>query len=603
MTKFTPVIKTATHVQKALTQAAKDRKIPLNKVDFDLLSVQTYFKTPKHPEWTLLDTELERMFNEKTIRSNALELRQEYEIRIRPYESNYLPLTLNMGLAANKTKSKVLALIKSGNILPCVSDIKELVKNEIYRKKLKAGLFIGLFEPGLDESIANFVDNSPCETPLENETRISIALSPGPISPIHDSIIYHYNKQEKSDNTMIDGIDANELIIEYIKPKAGQNGRSCTGQHIEVREPKTDYATFLKSDETIIKKDDAKSIFYFSKIPGYVKNEGGNISISNEVSIKAATFRGTGSIDPGKEKDITVNIKGKKSSEDSIGTGVNIDVKELNVDGTIGSNVKVKADALNVGEQTHRNSELEALEHATIKLHRGKLRAKTATIDILETGTVIAEEVKVKKMLGGEIIAHRVVIDELMSNAKITALESIEILSIFGDGNKLYIDPNKIESYHEKIETLVQSINTEEKAFKASQLDYTDRFTKHKNLAPRIKSFQKKVIAATQAGKQAMKADVLRIKQYKKSSEALKEHAQNIAIKGQEIETLKADLEKLYEADIHAKVIHHGVYNGHTQVIFVDTKTGEEYSITPERRYKSIYIDKVGDKKMINWET
>ena len=86
---------------------------------------------------------------------------------------------------------------------------------------------------------------------------------------------------------------------------------------------------------------------------------------------------------------------------------------------------------------------------ANIKLHRGRLKAKTARIEILETGSVIAEEVHVNKMLGGEIIAHRVSVDELISNATITALESIKILNIFGTNNHLIIDAKKIEGYQQ----------------------------------------------------------------------------------------------------------------------------------------------------------
>jgi hypothetical protein len=603
MLHFTPITKTATSVLHTIAIAAKDRKIKPEAIDFDLLSFQTFFKAPQYPEWTLLEAPLETLFEESMIRSSALELRQEYEIRLRPYDPHYLPLKLDMSLASNKTKSKVVAIIKPGTILPCVSDIKELIKAEIYRKKLKAGLYIALFEADLDREIEAFIAASPCEEPLSQEMRITVALSPAPLAPVHDSIVYHYDKKEKNANQLIDGVDANELIIEYIKPQAGKSGRSCNGKAIEVREPSTKHAHYLQIDETLLKREDPKSIYYFSKIAGYVKNHRGQISISNEVSLKSASFKETGSIDPGKDRDVTVKIEKTKSSEDAVGTGVRIDVKELNVQGTVGSNVIVRANELSIGDQTHRNSTLEAVENATIKLHRGKLKAKTATIEVLETGIIIADEVKVKKMLGGEIIAKRVFVDELISNAKIVASERIEILSIFGNGNKLYIDPNKIEGYHEEIQKLQEQIKTDQKSLKASQLEYLNKHTAHKALTPRIKSFQKKIIAATQSGKPPLKADVIRIKQYKHNSELLKAQAQQITQHEQELQNLETALEKLYDADLHAKVIHKGVYDGQTQVIFVDTQTAQEYAITPDTRMQSIFLSKVGDDKMINWET
>ncbi len=600
MSKFTPVTKTSTNINKSILQAAKDRKLKPQQIDFDLLSFQTFYRTPKLKEWTLLDTQLEHLFDEKMIRSPLLELRQEYEIRLRPYDKDYLPLKLDLKLTANKTKSKIIAIINPENIFPCASDIKKLIKDEIYRKKLKAGLYIGLFESSLDDDISKLVENTTCEEPLKQQQRLIIGLSPGPVAPIHDTLIYHYDKKDRSDNKMIDGVDANELIVEYIKPQRGKNGRSCDGKALQVREPGTKYATFIKADKsTVIEKEDSNSIKYFAKIAGYVQNKKGEISISNEVSIKSASFKSTGSIDPGEDKDIVVNIKGKQSHEDSISSGVNIDVKELNVQGTIGSNVRVKANELSVGEQTHKNSQLEAVEHANVKLHRGRLKAKSANIDILETGSVIADEVYVKKMLGGEIIAHRVIVDELISNTTIIASESIEIRSIFGTHNKLIIDPNKIDTYHEKILSIKDELKVLEKNFKEHQLEYTKRHTTHEKLLPRIKTFQKKVVMATKAGKAPMKADVIRIKRYKKEAQILNEQLKDITQKEQEIENLKNELQKLYDADIHAEVIYKGVYDGHTQVTFVDTKTAQEYSITPETRAEKIVLEKRDDKKVI----
>jgi hypothetical protein len=99
-----------------------------------------------------------------------------------------------------------------------------------------------------------------------------------------------------------------------------------------------------------------------------------------------------------------------------------------------------------------------------------------------------------------------------------------------------------------------------------------------------------------------MKADVIRIKQYKKSAEQLKEEAVRIADRELHIQSLKDSLTKLYEADIHATVCVHGPYDGHTKVSYIDTKSGQEYAISPDGHHKTIRLEKVGDEKQIRSE-
>ena len=80
--------------------------------------------------------------------------------------------------------------------------ITEQVKGEIYKRKLRAGLMIGIFEKDLDDGIATLIQNAPCEVAIEDDIRITIGEAPGPVMPINDGIIYHYEKNEKKDNQL-----------------------------------------------------------------------------------------------------------------------------------------------------------------------------------------------------------------------------------------------------------------------------------------------------------------------------------------------------------------------------------------------------------------
>ncbi len=593
-----PVHKRSTQIAKTIMEFATHQMIKPEEIDFDLLSFQTFYQSPKHLEWTLLDAPLESLFEEKMIRSDLLRLHQEYELRLRPLQGLQAPITLS----ANKTKSKIVALIKEGASLSCEENLQEWLKNQIYKRKLRTGLMIGIFEPNLDLQLNALASRLTCNTPLDTEIRIVVGESPGPIEPIHDAVVLHYDKKAKSDNQLLQGVDADELVAEYIKPKRGRNGRGCDGKFVEVLEPRNKYVSYLQCDSTLLRRENDDSISFFSKISGYVKNERGLLSISKELSIKAASFRKTGSIDPGQEREIIVNIAHKESSEDAIGCGVNINVKEVNVKGTVGANTTVRAEAINVGEQTHKKAQLEALEHANIKLHRGRLKAKTAKIEILETGSVIADEVYVQKMLGGEIIALRVVVDELISNATVTALESIKIGAIFGGNNRLIIDARAIESYAQQIDVLKAEIKQMSGDLDARKVAYSKKHAAHLALAPRIKTFQKKLLAAQQSGTPALKADIIRIKQYKQAQGDLAAEAILLTQSECALGEIELRLAQLQEADMHAVIEHQHAYDGQTKVLFIETKTAKTHTLVPEGRRARIFLQKEGDEKKITWE-
>ena len=600
MSHFTPFIKNSINITSTINEAAKDRNIQKEKVDFDLLGVQTLIKSDKYTQWTFIEEPIEKIFDEETIQSHSLQIRQEYKIKIRPYQVNNI--AENIHITSNKTKSKIVATFKKGTIFPCDKNLAKILKREINRKKLRLNILIGHFEKNLNSTLIKLAKTVKCQTPLHKDIKIIIAQSPGVILPINDAIIPHYKKIQEEKKSYIDGVDADELIFEYIKPKRGKNGRNTQGKYIVTPKPVIKYDNYQPDDKTIRVQEDSNSIKYYSKIDGYVKIASKVVSISNDVAIKSASFRDTGSIETGENKDINVTINTKNSSDDAVGSGVNIDVKNLNVKGTIGSSAIVKANELSVDEQTHRNSQLEAVENAKIHLHRGNLKAKTADINILENGTIEADDVHVKKMLGGEIIGHRVTVEELASNAVITASESITIGRISGEHNKLIINPNKIKTYHENIEKLKTKLRTKKNKLTKIKVQHTADLTQHKERAQRIKVFQKRIATAIKTKTAPNKADMLRIKQYQDKTIKLEKDIENINSIENRINDINNELEKLYEAELHAQIINKSKYNGQTQVTFVDIKTSQEYSMIPDGIYKKIFLEKDGDDKKISWQ-
>lgn len=600
---FSPFIQTSTDVMGDLLHTANVQGISADGIDFDLLSYETYFKGSVDEEWQhLIGDDLLTQTTEIEIRSEYFHLTQEYQIRIRPSKVHPY-LDLRCSIATDKTKSKAVAIIDPSSTIPLKKGVQEWMKEAIRRKKLQHKLMIGIGEHNLDQEINRLLLKIQKEGPLTSPYRLPIAECFPPVPPTNDAVLLHY-KQLRKENNLIDGVQPGDMVLEYIFPKHGRDGRGCNGKHIAIPEPIVKYAGFIVIDNaTITSEQNEESIRFYANVSGYIQRPKGVFSIAQELRIESASFKKTGSIEAGVDKDISLTIKQNISSQDAVGVGINIDVQKLDISGTVGDNAKIQACELNIGSQTHKKSQINVTEIANIHLHRGNLKAKEANIDVLEAGKVEADIVRIKQMVGGEIIARIVHIETLYSNARITALESITIDNIEGEGNNFIIDPHSISSYHEKIAALEIDIRTKNSHLQEESKEFIARQISFKEKNVRIKLFQQRVIDAQKNGTTPMKADVARIQQYKLEAEALKQTAEKLREKDTHIHLLRTELEKLYDADLHAVVTHHGNYSGHDRIVFIDPKNHQEYAISPEGKVTHVRLRREGDEKRLILES
>jgi len=592
---------TASSLEEALRQTSTQESV--EQVDFELLSYQTFYRGTVDDEWLVLeDTKLESVTTEVEIRSPIFEVRQEYQFLLhdaRPHPH----FDLRFSLAFDKTKSKAIAIISPDSVIPLKKGIQDYIKDEIHRKKLRAGLLIGITDNNLDTEIKKLLVKIQKEGPLQSPYRMSVTQFFPPIDPINDNVILHYKKEE-SKNNLIDGVQPDDLILEYIFASPGRNGRSCKGEYIEVKEPLIRYATAITIDpESIRTEEDSISIRFYATQSGYVKRQNGIFSISHELRLKGASFKETGSIETGRDKEIHVKINHEDDSKDAVGSGVNIDVQTLDIQGTVGSNTKIQACDVTIGAQTHKRSQIEVQENATIHLHRGDLKAKNATIEILEAGKIEAQTVRVAKMMGGEIIADHVIIDTLYSNANITALKSITIQAIEGDGNNLIISPRDIPSYQEQINALELNLKELNTLIQNKGKELLGKELALRESSNRIKQTQEKIKEAMASKQAPRKADLVRVQQFKFSLSELKNEQIIIKAHEDEAHSLENELTKLYDADVHATITHHGMYNGHTRILFIDPKTSQKHTASPQGKVLHIRLRREGEDKKIIFES
>ena len=206
-------------------------------------------------------------------------------------------------------------------------------------------------------------------------------------------------------------------------------------------------------------------------------------------------------------------------------------------------------------------------------------------------------------MSGGEIIAERVIIDVLYSNAKITALESIEIKSIVGNGNELIINPRAIPSYLDQITVLENELARKQFELQQRGKEYLQKEIALKEHHLRVQRSIENINTAKRQNRDPLKADQVRVTQYKSAVAYLKN--EEIMIKAQEdaIHAFERKLNKLYDTDLHAVVTHQKAYDGHTRIQFVDPKTHRVYAVSPIGKVTHIKLHKEGDEKKFFFES
>ena len=600
MAEFTPVTKASSNIKEDLRFAASDRKISTDEVDFDLLSYETYYKKLTDKDWHIIPSgNIFAQFTQEELYSSEFLITQEYQIKIRPSVA-VRHLDLRFSLAMNKTKGIVTAAIDPLSIIPLKKGVQEWIKTVINKKKLRLGYLIGTEDEALDKEILRLLSAIQKNGPLTEPYRMQIASFFPAIDVINDSVILSYKKgnEDQAEASFISGVQPGDLLLEYIFPKKGRNGRGLDGAPVIVPEPIIKYAGVIKVDnKTVSSTQEENSIRFFALVSGFVRRIKGVFVVSQELYLEAVNAK-TGSVIPGADKEISLIVEQKDPGEDAVGAGLRIDIQKVEISGTIGENTKIKACDVSIDAQTHMKSTIDVTGVATIKLHRGNLKAKEAHIDVLEGGIIEADVVRVNKMLGGEIIAREVHIGTLFAHSKVIALESIEIQAIEGEGHTLAIDPFSVPAYHEQRSKLLTQVEESGKLLQSyrKELGMKQIIFKEKNA--QAKRAQQRTVEAKKAGFDPLEADIIAVRQYRAEADRLQIFTAKVAEEESQLYVVRDLLKRLEESDMHGSIKHHGVYQGHSRISFVDPMTRQEYTAFPKGTAANIRLQKKGDEKI-----
>lgn len=451
------IIRTS-NVAKELMQAAANHKISVHSLDFRLLNVQTLSlmggeTASDADEWSeLFESDISGISND-LYGNPKFELKQIYEIEIFPIEEAGRLDHVELSIAGNATLCKIYLTIKAGSEFKYDATFENDFFDLINKKKLRANLMIGIFDSMMHSNLVEFIAKIKVNGVYRAEgvERFIVGQSLEPIPTVDDQLILHYAKKETDDLESVEHVDyakrgymhsavANDLLIEYIKPQKGTNGRNCRGELIIPAEPLVRNVPTFTIGENIQRDENDVRIEFRAKTGGYVTFEGGMYNIKTEMDVSEISFRSTGSIDTQLDADVSINVKEKDPLKDAIGTGMEVTVNSINVDGNVGPDAKVTAHKAVVEGQVHNSATISA-DDLTINVHKGKASGKEIRITRLEHGIADGDYVHISQATGGIVNAKEIDVELLGSHTKLTASRRIEIQKLQGGENILTIDP------------------------------------------------------------------------------------------------------------------------------------------------------------------
>ncbi len=594
--KIRPTVIRTQNVAKELVALAKSYETKVESIDFNILETQTFTRMSdgtKETEWEeVYGDEIYEIDDKSALLNPHFQIKQMYEIEFFSKDTakdKYK--NFNLAVGANASKCKVYLSVKQGSQVSYSAVFEEDLKILINKRKVRAGILINIFDEMLSEAISKLVAHVRIEedvTYAQNQTFL-IAESHEPTPTINDELILHYDKKEEvsenekmdySSRGFIDSVLEDELLIEYVKAKEGKPGRNCRGEFMLPKEAEINNAPTFSIDETIKQVEDESSIKYFSTENGYISLEGTNYTVKTEVDVGEISFKTTGSITAGLDSDVNISVKEADAVKDAIGTGMTVEVSEIEIDGNVGSNAKVYALKATIGGQTHKTSEIRA-DKLDINVHKGRAFGKDIHITRLEHGVVDGDEVEVTQALGGEIRAKEINIEICSSYVKATASKSIEIKKLQGSENIFTIDPllkKGAQSDKGENEESIKKLEVELKDLQKEALKYSVLI---KNNTAAFNDVKKRLIHYKKNGVKMPESFVKKYKQFQRMQEKLVLLKKDEEQKNDQLSLLTTRTTSFQDDIFDARIINRGRWTEHNELRFKMVEPAIEVKFNP----------------------
>ena len=594
--KVKPTVIRTQNVAKELVNVAKSYEIKVDALDFNILDLQTYTRMndgTKETEWEEVSIdELYELDDQTALLNPLFQMKQTYEIEIfskNPEDDIYKDFKLAVG--ANATKCKVYLSIPAGSKVEYNSRFEQDFLMLINKRKVRSGILINIFDEMLSDLVSRISAHVRVEESVvyeKNETHL-IAESYEPTLTTNDELILHFDKKEDVDEFhkvdyasrgFIQSVNKDELLIEYVKAKEGKPGRNCRGEFMKPKEPVIENEPTFTINDTIKEIETDANIQYIAYENGYIAFEENTYLIKSDVDVGEISFKTTGSISTGLDSEVSISVTETDAVKDAIGTGMKVEVSEIDIEGNVGSSAKVFALKAKIGGQTHKTSIVRA-DKLNINVHKGSAYGKNIHITRLEHGTIDGDNVEVTQAIGGNIRAKEVTIEICASHVKATASKLIEIKKLQGSENVFTIDPLVKKSAQKDLDKNQVNIKTLKLDIRNLTADIK-QFSQHiKDGTAAFNDIKRRLIHYKKNGVKMPDSFVKKYKQFQSLQEQLIQAKKNLEDKTDQLSLLTSNTTSFQDDIFNARIINRNRWIGHNELVFKMVKPKMDLTFRP----------------------
>ena len=577
-----PVVVKTQNVAKEILEVAKKNGVNPSSLDFDILEVVTYTRVNKEKEdseWEEITAAVLHKLDDVTaILNKNFQMKQIYEIEIYTKNENSLFTKFSTAIGANATKCKIYLSIKAGSEISSSPKFETDFLNYINKGKIRAGILVDIFDEMLKDVISKVSAKVKLDKSVKYEKNETLLIADAyePAPTIDDAFLVHYDKKNKTvpdgrvdyaDRGFIHSVAEGELLMEYTKPKKGKPGRNCRGEFLEALDPVVKNAPTFGINDTIEIKEDKDKIAYYAKVSGYVNFEANVYQIKSDIDVGKVTFRTTGSISAGLESDVSLSVKENDYIKDAVGTGMEIEVTEIDIKGNVGPSAKVHAKRATIEGQTHGTSLVRA-DDLTINIHKGTAIGDNVKITRLEHGSVEGKKIEIAQAVGGSVRGREIYVELCSSHVKLTASKTIQIHKLQGSENVFTIDillqkdkDNQANENQEEIEEFKKSLSEMKK-----EIAKYEKLVKDSQAA--FNEIKQRLIHYKKNGIQMPAAFVTKYKQFQKTQEYLENIKKEYSVKNDKFLLLTNRRASFQNTIFDARIINKDRWVGHNEIIF-----------------------------------
>lgn len=473
MTFFSPKkIKGIKEWGRELTKFCQDSDLSFAACNFHVTAVHTMLKKDDKP--------LPSSFFKESYNQVQDEIYQIFDVEVTPKEYDFSKLSFSF----SHRHLEAILILKEGFLIGTreeyLNELVDYIVAFLIQKKIII-TSIDNIRKRMEQIISTHF-NTPC-TLMEDRIFTFLRAKAGIKKKGFTNLLEEKWCRENNKTPMpsaMYAVNQGDHIGFFLKDSIPTSGRNLQGEYIDMKNlhqntPKNDdlkevesgtfnYKTPPEAGEGINKYEEGNVVKYEASGNGVVEFVEGVLRLIDIGTFKQITR--TNSILGGLDKGIEIDIDCPDASKDAVQNGAVIEAEVVNVKGTVGEKVLIRAKRLTINGQTHQSSMLYA-EEATIKIHKGTLHTNEGDIEKLEGGKVYGKDLNIIEAQGARINGDCIVISNLHSNTKIRFCEKLHLKAINGNDNEISFDLFASLEQRERLSTIIYRDNILSRTVKA----------------------------------------------------------------------------------------------------------------------------------------